>query len=140
MRPLTGYIADAFLGAVNTFILAAAFLGVSLFVWIGVFSTTGMYVFAVLFGLANGCAQGVWIACLAALTRDTSKIGTRFGMVCTIAAFATLAGPPTASGIISATGVYTWAQLWAGTVIILGCMAIIGGRTCLVGKKLWVKI
>ncbi len=140
MRPLAGYVADFCLGAVNTFALSAAFLAATLFAWTGVHTAPAMYVFAVLFGLANGAAQGVWVGCLVALTRDQARVGTRFGMVCTLAAFAALAGPPTASSIVGATGTYTWAQLWAGAAIMLGTAAVVVGRTYLVGCRVCVRV
>ncbi len=62
-------------------------------------------------------------------------------MVCTVTAFATLAGPPTASAIIQGSGgTYTWAQLWAGAVMLVGAMVVAAGRIYLVGFKLRIKI
>ncbi len=140
-RPLVGLIADYWLGSINTFIVSAAFLGATLFVWTGVYTRPAMYGFAVLFGLANGAAQGIWIGSLSTLTPDARKMGVRFGMICTLTAFATLAGPPTASAIIQGSGgVYTWAQVWAGTVILLGTVAVVASRVHMVGWKLGAKV
>jgi len=139
-RPLVGLIADYSIGAMNTFIAALLFLGAAHFMWVAVATPAAMYGFVVLFGLANGMAQGVWIGCLAAMTKDRSKMGVRFGMVCTITAFATLAGPPTASAVIGASGVYMWAQIWAGVVIVLGALSVAAGRVYQVGWKIGVKI
>ncbi|KAK1831625.1 hypothetical protein QBC39DRAFT_407739 [Podospora conica] len=120
-RPLAGYLADRHLGPINTFTLASLLLGLMCFAWTGVRSRAGMYVFSVFFGLVNGAAQGVFVGSLASLTRDPRRMGTRFGMVCTTAAVATLAGPPMAGAIIDASGGrYTGAQVWAGCVICAG--------------------
>ena len=99
-----------------------------------------MYVFTVLFGFANGFAQGVWVGSLAALTADQGRIGVRFGMACTITSFATLAGPPTASAILVSTGGYTWAQVWAGTVIVLAATCMTVGRCWAVGWRVKARI
>ncbi|KAK0752288.1 major facilitator superfamily domain-containing protein, partial [Schizothecium vesticola] len=132
-RPLAGYLADRHLGPVNTFTLATLLLGLMCFAWTGVRSRAGMYVFAVFFGLANGAAQGVFVGSLASLTADPRRMGTRFGMVCTTAAVATLAGPPMAGAIIDASGGgYVGAQVWAGVVICAGA-ALLGAARVKMG-------
>ena len=140
-RPVVGFLADRVLGPINTYILATMFLGCMVFAWTGVETRAGMYVFSVFFGLANGAAQGVFVGSLASLTKDARKMGTRFGMVCTIVAFATLAGPPTAGAIIDRSGgKYLWAQIWAGLAIVLGSLTIAAARIAATGFKFKVKI
>ena len=140
-RPVTGFLADYVLGPVNTFTIMTMILAGMVFAWMGVHSREGMYVFAVFFGLANGAAQGVYVGALASLTKDPRKMGTRFGMVCTVVAFATLAGPPTAGAIIDQDGGrYVWAQVWAGVVIALGSCTIGLARVRSTGWRLRVKI
>lgn len=140
-RPITGFLADYILGPVNTFTIMTMILAGMVFAWIGIHTRTDMYVFAVFFGLANGAAQGVYVGALASLTKDPRKMGTRFGMVCTIVAFATLAGPPTAGAIIDKdNGRYIWAQVWAGIVIALGSCTIGMARVKSTGWRLKVKI
>ncbi|KAH8908921.1 MFS general substrate transporter [Coniochaeta sp. PMI_546] len=140
-RPITGFLADYVLGPVNTFTIMTMILAGMVFAWIGIHTRTDMYVFAVFFGLANGAAQGVYVGALASLTKDPRKMGTRFGMVCTIVAFATLAGPPTAGAIIDKdNGRYIWAQVWAGIVIALGSCTIGMARVKSTGWRLKVKI
>lgn len=136
-----GFVADRYVGPINCYSLATFVLGIILFSWTGVRSQAGMYVFSVFFGLANGAAQGVFVGSLASLTKDPRKMGTRFGMVCTIVAFATLAGPPTAGAIIDRSGgAYLWAQVWAAMVIILGSITVAAARFSASGPKLLVKI
>ncbi|KAJ4264149.1 hypothetical protein NW764_015957 [Fusarium oxysporum] len=129
VRPLVGFIADKFLGPVNTYILSLFFLGSVLFGWIGVDSIVGMYVFSVFFGFASGACQGIFLGANASLTKDPQKVGTRFGMILSLIAFASLAGPPTAGAIIDkSNGRFLGAQLWGGSVMILGGLLIIGAR------------
>ena len=140
-RPVTGYLADRYFGPINLFVFHTFVLGGLIFAWIGVTTRTGMYVFSVFFGLANGAAQGLFAGSLASLTKDPRKMGTRFGMVCTIVAFASLAGPPTAGAIIDKSGGrYLWAQVWAGLVIVLASVVFAGTRCVVTGFKLRVKI
>ncbi|KAK3685701.1 major facilitator superfamily domain-containing protein [Podospora appendiculata] len=141
IRPFVGFVADRWIGPINTYIIATLILGVMVFLWIGVDSRTGMYVFAVFFGLANGAAQGVFGGSLASLTKDPRKMGTRFGMVCTIVGCATLAGPPTAGAIIDRSGGrYIWAQVWAGLVICLASLTFAAARLSATGLRWKIKI
>lgn len=140
-RPVAGYVADHFLGPINTFIINTLMLGLMDFGWVGVTTKTGMYVFSVFFGLANGACQGVFVGALASLTKDPQKMGTRFGMVATLAGFATLAGPPTAGAIIDhSNGNYLLAQIWGGTVIILGGLTVAAARWWQTGLKWKAKV
>src|SRR6185312_12765747 len=95
---------DRVLGPINTFTIACTILSFTLFVWISITTIPAMYAFCALFGFCNGAAQGVFVGSLASLTKDPTKMGVRFGMVGTLVAFATLAGPPTAGAIIDAQG------------------------------------
>ncbi|KAL2260634.1 hypothetical protein VTK26DRAFT_5311 [Humicola hyalothermophila] len=140
-RPVVGFLADRYAGPINLYALHTLLLGCLVFAWTAVDSRGGMYVFSAFFGLANGAAQGLFAGALASLTRDPRKMGTRFGMVCTIAAFASLAGPPTAGAIIDKSGgKYLWAQVWAGLVIVLAAFVLASSRVAVTGWRLWVKI
>ncbi len=140
-RPVSGYLADRYLGPINMFAIASVILAGMTFAWSGVSDRTGMYVFSVFFGLANGAAQGVFVGSLASLTQDPRKMGTRFGMVCTAVAFGTLAGPPTAGAIIDRSGGrYLNAQIWAGLVILCGSAMFAACRFAYTGPRLRAKI
>ncbi|KAI9158712.1 Aspyridones efflux protein apdF [Paramyrothecium foliicola] len=141
IRPVVGYIADHYIGPINAYIITSGLLSATVFGWIGVKDRTGMYVFSVFFGLANGGSQGMFVGSLASLTKDPQKMGTRFGMVCTICAFATLAGPPTAGAIIdSSSGDFIWAQVWGGAVIAGAVMALASCRVAATGWRWKAKI
>ena len=100
-----------------------------------------MYAFAAVYGLATGATQGIFVGSLASLTKDLSKTGTRFGMVCSILAFASLTGPPIAGGLIqSEEGRYLGAQVWGGTVVVLGAFTVGLARVYKTGWRLGVKI
>lgn len=140
-RPIVGYIADRHLGPINTFIITTSMLGAMLFAWVGVHDRTGMYVFSAFFGFSNGASQGTFVGALASLTPDPQKMGIRFGMVATICAFASLAGPPTAGAIIDRSdGRYIWAQVWGGAVIMSAVMTLSASRIAATGLTWKVKI
>ncbi|KAK3308960.1 major facilitator superfamily domain-containing protein [Chaetomium strumarium] len=140
-RPVAGYLADRYFGPINVYTFQTLVLGCLIFAWTGVKTRTGMYVFSVFYGLAVGAAQGLFAGSLASLTKDPRKMGTRFGMVCTIVAFASLAGPPTAGAIIDKSGGrYLYAQVWGGLVIVLASLILAGARCAVSGFRLWVKI
>lgn len=138
---MAGYIADRYLGPINTFTIATVFLSVMVFIWTSIKTQTAMYIFSAFFGFANGAAQGVFVGSLASLTEDPRKMGTRFGMVCTIDSLTILTGPPTAGAIIDSNGGdYLRAQIWAGCIIILGSTTLTLARLRKTGLKLRVKI
>lgn len=140
-RGLAGLAADCAVGPMNVYIISTVSLGIVTTTWIAVCSDPGMYVFVVFWGLANGCLQAAFGGSLAGLTSDPSKMGTRYGMVCTLLAVASLAGPPTAGAIIdSSGGSYLPAQIWAAAVLLLGAAVVAVGRWWVTGWKLFVKI
>lgn len=140
-RPIVGYIADKYLGPINTFAILQAIFAAILFGWTGVTTRTDMYVFSVFLGIVAGASQSLFLGANASLTKDPRKMGTRFGMVATICAFGTLAGPPTGGAIIDqAGGDYLGAQLWGGVVMLCSALAIAASRVAVTGWKWKAKI
>lgn len=86
VRPLLGYISDRWCGPINLFIPLSAILGLMVYSWMAVHTRAGIYAFTVVYGLATAAVQGIFVGALASLTKDLSKTGTRFGMVCSILA------------------------------------------------------
>ncbi|KAI2615950.1 MFS general substrate transporter [Hypoxylon sp. NC1633] len=140
-RPLVGYLADTYLGPINAYIISTIAVAITFFAWIAINTPSTMYAFAIVFGITNSAAQGAYGSALASLTKDPAKMGTRFGMCCTILGFATVAGPPTAGAIIDLSGgSYLWAQVWAGSVSLLGAAMLMVARFWVSGPKVKVKV
>ena len=140
-RPVVGFLADRYTGPINMFTVNTFILALMIYSWMAVKTKTGMYIFAVFFGLANGAAQGVFVGALASLNNDPRRAGTRFGMVCTLIAFVTLAGPPTAGAIIDATGgQFTWACVWGGSTVSLGAFIVAIAKLSKTRGKIWMKV
>ena len=141
IRAPLGYVADRWIGPINTLIPSAIVLGLMIYVWIGIKTRVAMYLFAVVYGLATGATQGIFVGSLASLTKDLSKTGTRFGMVCTFLAFATLAGPPIGGALIQREGrSFVGGQLWAGSATLVGALTLIAARVHETGWTWKVKI
>jgi MFS family permease len=131
VRPLLGWAADRHLGALPTLIVSSAVLGATLFFWIPVRNVGGLYGWSVVYGLATGATQGIFVGALASLTEEANKMGTRFGMVCSVLAFASLAGPPTAGALIQSDGGgFLRAQIWSGAVTVAGAGLIWAAMLC----------
>ncbi len=136
-----GLLADRVFGPINVYMTALTVLGLVIYSWISVTTRTGMFIFAAFYGLTVGASQGTYVSALASLTKDPTKMGTRFGMVSTITAFAVLAGPPTAGAIIEQSGgSYRWAQVWGGTMAVCGAMSILTCRLLVTGLRFRAKI
>ncbi|XXH04655.1 hypothetical protein Hte_011073 [Hypoxylon texense] len=125
-RPIFGYLADRYIGAVNTFGLSCIGLGIMAFGWMGVHKRADMYAYSVIMGFVNGAAQGIFSSAVSTFVHDVRKMGTWIGMAFALCGFATLAGPPTMGAIIDICGgKYLWAQLWVGVTIVAGGILIL---------------
>ena len=112
-----------------------------IYCWMAVTTRAAIYAFAVVYGLSTAAVMGIFVGALASLTKDLSKTGTRFGMVCSILAFATLTGPPIAGALIEKEGGgYRTAQAWGGTVILLGSLTVGAARLYETGLRIKVKM
>lgn len=140
-RPIAGYVADKYLGPINTNVILQAAFAAILFGWTGVSTRVDMYIFCVFLGIITGASQGLFLGALASLNKDARKMGIRFGMVASICALGTLAGPPTGGAIIDhAGGAYLGAQLRAGGVMSASSLAVAFSRVAMTGWQWRVKI
>ena len=130
-RITPNFFADRHFGPLTLMVPFVLVSGICLLGWIAVSSASGLYVWAVVYGIAAGGVQSLFPASLTRLTADVSKTGIRMGMVCTTNSFATLTGPPIAGAIIRAAGPkYTGAQAFAGASLVLGAGFFAASRFC----------
>ncbi|KAL2163840.1 hypothetical protein VTH06DRAFT_5899 [Thermothelomyces fergusii] len=128
-RVIPNYVGDR-VGTINVLVPAACLTGVCLFCWTAVRSAAGLYVWCAFYGLAAGGLQSLFPAGLSSLTADVRKAGVRMGMIFTIVSFATLAGPPIAGAIITASGgSYHGAQVFAASTLMLSTALLAAART-----------
>ena len=128
-RLIPNHLADRF-GTFNAFVPVSGIAGICVFSWMAVKSTTALYVWCAFYGMTAGGIQSLFPAGLSSLTTDLRKAGVRMGMVFTIVSFATLAGPPIAGAIITASGgKYYGAQAFAGASLLLGMVLMAAARS-----------
>ena len=126
VRPALGFIADRYLGPLNCLIPAVALCAVLLYCWILVDSAVGLYAFAVFYGIASAAAMGLFTGTVPSLTKDLSKIGTRVGMVFTLLSLGPLTGQSVAGALIQqGHGNYLSAQIWGGSSMLVGTVALL---------------
>ncbi|GAB1197156.1 hypothetical protein APSETT444_006447 [Aspergillus pseudonomiae] len=141
IRAPCGYLADRWIGPLNSLIPWVALCGILIYCWAAVHSVAELYVFAVFYGLASAAAMGLFAGTVPSLTKDISKIGTRVGMVLTLTSVAPLTGPSVAGAMIAnAGGNYLPAQIWAGTSLLVGTAALIAARVLALGWQFRVKM
>jgi hypothetical protein len=120
-RIIPALVADRLIGPLNTLIILAVMCSILLYCWIAVSSLPGLTAFVVFYGFVNGGVQGLFLSALSTLTKDLTKMGTRFGMVCSIVAFSAVIGAPIAGAIIDAGhGSFFGVQVFGGTAAVLG--------------------
>lgn len=128
-RVIPNHIGDR-VGTINVLVPTAFLTSVCVFCWMAVKSATGLYVWSGFYGIAAGGIQSLFPAGLSSLTTDVRKAGVRMGMIFTIVSFATLAGPPIAGAIITASGgKYYGAQAFAGSTLMLSMVLMAAART-----------
>ncbi|KHN94851.1 MFS monocarboxylate transporter [Metarhizium album ARSEF 1941] len=112
-RLIPAFIADRYLGAVDTFIPSIFCAAICMFGWIGVRNVPADYAWLCIYGFFGAAIQGMFPSTLAGLTKDLSKAGTRIGMIFTIVSVAALTGPPLAGKLIEVNGGrYLAVQIW----------------------------
>lgn len=138
-RLIPGYLADKRFGGYNTlvpFVFASALL---MYCWAAVTSEAGLYAFAACYGFASAGFQGLFPSTLSSLTKDLNKVGVRNGQGFAIVGLATLTGPPIAGALVQQSG-YMRAQMWAGSMIVLGGLVLVAGRVAKTGFVLRARI
>ncbi|KAL2129356.1 hypothetical protein VTI74DRAFT_7905 [Chaetomium olivicolor] len=137
-RLIPNHLADR-LGAINVFVPTVGIAGICMFCWMAVKSPPGLYVWCCFYGMVGGGIQSLFPAGLSSLTTDIQKAGVRMGMAFTIVSFATLAGPPIAGAVITASGgSYYGAQAFAGATLALGTVLMAAARTVKKGDIMYV--
>jgi MFS family permease len=140
-RLLPGFVADRFTGPINLLIPGALSGGIMLYSWYAVSTRSGLFIFASLYGIAGSMLQGLFPAALSSLTTDMKKMGVRMGMVFTIISFACLTGSPIAGALIQiGGGQYLYAQLFAGTSLVIAAATLVASRVAATGWNLSVKV
>lgn len=138
-RLIGGWIADRYLGAYNILIPFVFASGVVMYSWASVKSEVGLYIWVCFYGFVSAGFQGLFPSALSTLTTDLSRMGVRNGMAFAMVGLAALPGPPISGALVQTYG-YFAAQMWAGSMILLGGMVLVVGRLVKTERKLMVKV
>lgn len=135
-RIVPGYFADRYCGPLNILIPFAFVGGLLLYCWAAVSSKSGLVAFAIIYGFFAAGIQSLFPAVTTSLTTDLKKTGVRLGMVFSVIAFACLTGPPIGGALLqSDQGKYLYAQIFAGSCMMLGCASLVAARFAKVGFR-----
>jgi hypothetical protein len=128
-RIVPNFLADRFLGPLNTLIPVVLLSAALTYAWIGVSATGGLYAWTIVYGIMGAGIQGLFAPTLSSLTTNLRMQGTRMGMVFTIVSFAVLTGPPIAGQLIQDKGGgYEYAEVFAGSALLIGCGFLVAAR------------
>lgn len=140
-RLIPGYVSDRWCGPFNYVIPCAFITGILLYCWAAITSHDALIAWAVVYGWFTAGMQGLFAAMVASLTDDLKKSGVRMGMIFSVTSLALLTGPPLAGALIQrGHGKYLDAQMWAGTVILVGALTLVGARISKTGFRLMVRM
>lgn len=133
-------VADKF-GMLNLMIVICLIASLLVYCWAAVHSAAGMYVFAVIYGLAAAALQALYPAVATTMTPHPSKTGTRVGMILFFVSLANLTGPAIEGAVIqSSGGRYLGAQMFAGTSVLLAAVMALAARVAKAGWDIRVKV
>ncbi|EEH35000.2 hypothetical protein PAAG_06047 [Paracoccidioides lutzii Pb01] len=102
---------------------------------------SSLYALAILNGYFASGLQSLFLATLSSMSPDLKKTGIRFGMILSIASFASFTGPPISGALIHLkNGKYLYAQIFSGTSMAMVAMVLICARISVTGLVMKVKI
>lgn len=127
-RLLPALLADIY-GSITLLIPIVFIVAMLLYCWTAVHTSDGIIAFIVFYGLFGAAIQGLFPSSIASLTSDIQKVGVRIGMTFGVVSIACLTGPPLAGALIQAGGgSYVGAQVWGGSVLVLGGSLLLAAR------------
>lgn len=136
-RLVPNLMSDHYTGPLNLLIPFSGITAVVAYCWAAVHDLSGLWIFAVFYGLFAAGIQSLFPATLSTLTTDLKKIGVRMGMVLSIVAVAALIGSPIAGALVSSDdGGFLYAQMFMGSAIVTGTVILVGSRVSKVGMGL----
>ncbi|OCL12190.1 MFS transporter, MCP family, solute carrier family 16, member 10 [Glonium stellatum] len=139
-RLLPGLLADRYFGVLNVFVPLLLLTTIITYCWLAISSSTSLFIFSCFYGFFSGAFQSLMPTTIASLTKDLDRLGTRLGMCFSTLSFAALASPPISGAILAADGGnYYHAQIWAGTLALVGTCLVAAARVSRFGWKLKVK-
>ncbi|KAF8551015.1 MFS general substrate transporter [Imleria badia] len=132
-RVASGYLADKF-GPLNVLIPFTFVAGITSYIWPYVTAhAPGIIVISIIYG----CATGAFVSLLPSVPIRLGRMedaGSRVGMATTCILFGSAAGPPLAGLLHTMSGGFVDVGLYAGFVIMLGCVLLAITRRLALGQ------
>ena len=139
-RLLPNFLADK-TGPLTMLTFCACATGVLALAWLAVHSVGGFMAFCVLYGIFSGSLVSLPPAAIASLTNDHSRLGTRLGMMFTLAGFGLLIGNPVAGALVNLKKGEFWkAIVFNGVSVLVAAALLLAARVARAGWRLRVKV
>ncbi|KAG8762278.1 hypothetical protein FRC11_010137 [Ceratobasidium sp. 423] len=122
-RTIPNFIADK-VGPFNLLIPCSAISAALIFAMLGIRSPGALIVFSILYGFFSGAYVSLIVPVFISLAKAFYEIGLRMGLAFGIISFAGLTGTPIAGALL--TRELTWWRpiLFAGIIVICGCVSL----------------
>ncbi|KIW05687.1 uncharacterized protein PV09_03549 [Verruconis gallopava] len=129
IRLLVAYLADRHVHPQDVFLCSLFGAAVTLFCWIPVRTSTGIYVLTAFYGVVAGAIQTLFLAVASSFVTDHNVAGVYIGLVCTVVSFAALTGPPVGGAIVGQHGrTYMNGEIWSGLSMMLSFFVLLLSR------------
>ena len=126
-RLIPNYLADR-VGPLNVHVPFAFVAALLAFSWIAIRDSTSLVVYGIFYGFFSGTFVSLPGPIVVGLSLDLPElIGTRLGMSMGCAGIGLLVGNPIAGAILDKHG-WVGLQTWAGSLIILSALCMVGAR------------
>jgi len=128
-------LSDRCLGPLNTLIASCIVSAVITFLWIASSSRASLYAVACFYGFAAAGVQALYASAAHGGSMYAPQVtGQKAGLVLAVVSFACLTGPPIGGVLVGVGhGRYLYAQLFAGSSLVMGGMLLLVSRYLRVG-------
>ncbi|CAE6362960.1 unnamed protein product [Rhizoctonia solani] len=128
----SGFLSDR-IGPLNALIPATLITGVATYAWPFARSDGSLIAIACIYGGSLGFFTGMWPMPVSTMG-SVDDVGRRTGMLMSIVTIGALAGPPSSGAIRDATGNFEYVGYYAGSVIVLCVLSMVGVKYATLGR------
>lgn len=122
------FIAAHYCGVINVSALTTLGAAIMLYSWIAVSSQTGLYVWSSIYGILAATLQTLLPMGVLMLTNSRDNSVFKISVAFMVVSFAALGGPLIAARLIEHKGGYKGAQIFAGSVMLLGYAILVAAK------------
>ncbi|ETW84736.1 MFS monocarboxylate transporter [Heterobasidion irregulare TC 32-1] len=133
-RTIPNFLADT-VGPFNNFVPACLGPGIMLFALLGIRSTAGIVVFAIIYGFFTGAFVSLLAPTIATLTANKGEIGLRMGVAFFLTSFGSLFGTPVQGALLGTT--FTWSRpiIFSAVMSVAGTVGVGIARQMVARRK-----